>query len=905
MKPNAAFHFTSAVSLHDRLKQATWSEGSAFYKAGYGESAGEEAASVVARFVRSGKDARDGREAPEGSAFYEAGDKKKANGEEGWCGSRFLSRTFFLTCCMLVAGAAPAAAADVTITVDATDPGMAVSSTMHGLFFEDINYAADGGIYGELVQNRSFEHNDPLYAWREMTLGGANGTIQAATAEPLNVKNPNYLRLQISEAGEGYGVSNSGFSGVPVKAGESYLFSCYTRSSVQDLTLTAVLQGKEGEELARASLPVGRDWQNVETTLRPSATDPEARLLILADGPGQADLDVISLFPENTFKGRRNGLRPDLVQALAEMRPGFLRFPGGCIIEGDGLHNAYRWKDTVGDIAERPQNFNLWRNPSFPEYHQTYGLGFFEYFQLTEDIGAEPVPVVNCGMACQARRGRHAPLEELDEWVQDALDLIEFANGPADSTWGAVRAAMGREEPFNMRYITIGNEQWGEEYFDRYEIFHRVLGERHPEIGLISTSGPFVDDPSWRLAWGKFNSGEADAALVDEHYYVAPDWLLTNSDRYERYDRNAAKVQVGEFAAHDEGRRSTLRAALAEAAYMTGLLRNADVVKMAAYAPLFARRDHAQWEPNLIWFDNSQVLLTPSYHVQALYGQNRPHRVLPTDVEGDEPAPPTVGGRIGVGTWNTQAEFEEITVTAPDGTVLFQSDLSDGLDRWEIVRGEWSVEDGRLRQSEEATNIRAYAGDPEWGDYTLSLRARKLGGAEGFMIYFGAGGQGMGHWNLGGWNNTLHGLSIPGLPVAQRPGEIETGRWYDIRIELRGAEIAAYLDGERLQTASLSSIKHKPIYAVAGRDDDAAELVLFVSNPAGHPVSAEIGLRGRRQAEGAEARLTLLTADEPGAVNTFDAPDRVAPREETLEISGTRFAHSFPARSFTVLRIPD
>lgn len=813
----------------------------------------------------------------------------------------------FLVCLLLVSSHSLFSMANeprsVRITVDLAADGIPVAPTMHGLFYEDINYAADGGLYAELVQNRSFEHNDPLYGWSTVAGRGEEGEAEAARDRPLNDKNPTFLRLTVSRPGNGYGIANSGFTGVPVVEGETYHLSLYTRSPDRNLRLSARIEGSDGGTLARMRLPSpGRDWRKDEVELRPSATDPEARLVILVHSRGQVDLDMISLFPEKTFKGRQNGMRADIAKTLADMQPKFLRFPGGCIAEGHGLHNAYRWKDSVGDVAERPQNFNLWRNPRFPEYHQTYGLGYFEYFQLAEDLGAEAVPVVNCGMACQARRGVHASLDELGPWVQDALDLIEFANGPADSEWGAVRAAMGRKEPFDMRYLTIGNEQWGQEYFDRYEVFQKVLSEQHPEILLISTSGPNLDSDIWQLAWDKFNSGEAVADLVDEHYYVSPDWLLSNSDRYERYDRNAPKVQVGEFAAHEPDRRSTLRAALAEAGYMTGLLRNADVVEMIAYAPLLARRDHSQWEPNLIWFDNTQVLLTPSYHVQAIYGRNRPDRILPTGVEGDSPAPPTVGGRIGLGTWNTQAEYKDIEVTAPDGTVLYRSDFANGADEWEFARGRWSVENGALRQTQQTTNRRAYAGDPDWGDYTLSVRARKIAGDEGFMIYFGAGAQGMGHWNLGGWGNTLHGLSIPGLPLDQRRGHIETGRWYDVRIELRGSEISAYLDGERLQSADLSGVQHKPLYAVAGHDDEAGELVLFLANPSAQPVSTSVNLHGR-DSVGIRARLIRLEGD-PGAVNSFEEPDRIQPVETEIQIAGAKFEKTLPPYSFSVLRLP-
>jgi alpha-L-arabinofuranosidase len=392
------------------------------------------------------------------------------------------------------------------------------------------------------------------------------------------------------------------------------------------------------------------------------------------------------------------GLRADVVQALADLKPGFVRFPGGCVVEGTSIATAYRWKDTVGDISERKQNRNFWANRESPEYNQTYGLGFYEYFQFCEDIGAAAVPVINCGMTCQYNRGGNVPMDQLGPWVQDALDLVEFANGPVTSTWGGVRARMGHPEPFDMRYLAIGNEQWGPEYFERYAVFQRALSKAHPEIQLISTAGPRANGPDWDYAWKQFRSG-TPAAIVDEHYYVPLPWLLANVDRYADYDRAGPKVFVGEFAAHRPDRRSAFDAALAEAAYMSGLLRHADVVAMASYAPLLAKAGRTQWEPDLIWFDNQRVLRTASYHVQALYSQNRPNRVLPTRVETTQaPAVATNGGRIGVGTWDTAAEFKDVVVTAADGQELYRSEFSQGLAGWGTPQGSWVAEGGALRQ---------------------------------------------------------------------------------------------------------------------------------------------------------------------------------------------------------------
>ena len=509
---------------------------------------------------------------------------------------------------------------EVRVTVDVNAAGVPVPRTLHGVFFEDINYGADGGLYAELVQNRSFEHPDARYAWSETGASAAKSRVEIADEAPLNANNPHYARISADDVNAGtFGLVNSGFDGIALEAGETYLFSIYARTQSAGVGAIVVrLEDGSGEVVAEHTFSnVTPTWQKLEAELPSAKSIADARLAVLIAGGGTVDVDMVSLFPQHTFKNRRNGLRRDLAQALADMKPGFFRFPGGCIVEGMDLSNAYRWKDTIGDVAERKQNWNLWRNDQSPQYCQTYGLGFYEFFQFCEDVGAEPLPVVNCGMCCQARRrGTHVPLEELGPWIQDALDLVEFANGPATSAWGAKRAAMGHPEPFGLKFLAVGNEQWSDDYFARYELFQRALKQAYPDVAIISSSGPFPEDPLWEFAWSKFRAG-TPADIVDEHYYVQPSWLLKNTERYASYDRRGPKVFAGEYAAHDAGRRNNLRAALAEAAYMTGLVRHSDVVCMASYAPLLAKYGHAQWQPNLIWFDNTQVVLTPSYHAQC------------------------------------------------------------------------------------------------------------------------------------------------------------------------------------------------------------------------------------------------------------------------------------------------
>jgi alpha-L-arabinofuranosidase len=804
-------------------------------------------------------------------------------------------------------GALPASGAQsARIFVQADQAGVAVAPTLHGLFFEDINYGADGGLYAELVQNRSFEDREALYAWSEVANAntGAEGQLTVETQSPLNTNNLHYLRLLVIRPGKsGYGVANAGFDGIVLRAGENYWFTIHARQPIGDAAgLRIVLEAANGRALAATNIiGIGKAWEKFEVKLTSPASVSNARLVVLVTRPGTVDIDMVSLFPEKTFKGRRNGLRADLAQALADLKPGFLRFPGGCIVEGKDFGNMYRWKDTIGDVAERKQNWNLWRNERSPHYNQSYGLGFFEFFQFSEDIGAEPLPVINCGMCCQARKGPLAPLDQLGPYVQDALDLVEFANGPTNSAWGARRAALGHPAPFNLKFLAVGNEQWQQEYFDRYDVFYKALKARYPDLKIISSSGPFPSDPLWQFAWNKFRTG-TPADVVDEHYYVAPRWLYENVDRYDTYDRRGPKIFVGEFAAHDGGaKRNNLRAALAEAAYLTGLWKNADVVSLAAYAPLFGKAGHDQWHPNLIWFDNTRVALTPSYYAQAQFAQNRPDVVLPVTLEAPV-VPESHAGMVGVGAWNTRVEYTDLRVTAADGRLLYQSDFSKGLDGWKTAGGDWDVVDGALRQNAIGENFRAVVGDPAWTNYTLTVKARKLGGREGFLVLFQTPDINRPvWWNLGGWNNTEHALQGGNLAENRVRGSIETNRWYDIRIELKDGSVKTYLDGKLIHEAD-----RKPLaafYAAAGRDRRAGELILQLVNPFAEPIAVTVKLAGAGK-PGHSARRITLAGPDPAAENTLDHPGIVVPKLDVFTGVAPEFTCNLESYSLTTLRIP-
>lgn len=537
---------------------------------------------------------------------------------------------------LLAAIATVAHSAEPLIAIQADRPGAEINPSMWGVFFEDINFGADGGLYAELIKNRGFEFPDSMMGWIKILPPKAKGEILVQEESPFNKASPHYARLH-SELEEPLGLSNEGFRGIGVRQGEQYEFSLQVRVTQGTPALRVDLVGQDGATLASAKLEsLPANWEKRALTLQPTQTDAKARLAIFLIAPGTVDMDMISLFPHNTWKNRPGGLRADMVQALADMQPGFVRFPGGCIVEGSTLSRRYQWKNTVGPIEERRLLLNRWNNEfahrPTPDYYQSFGLGFFEFFQLCEDIGAAPLPILNCGMACQFNSGELCPLEQLDPFIQDALDLVEFANGPANSLWGAKRAVMGHPEPFKMTMLGIGNEQWGPQYVERYAQFAKALKQKHPEIQLVAASGPSPADDRFQFLWSKLRELHAD--IIDEHCYANPSWFLENTHRYDSYDRNGPKVFMGEYAAQSVAvvsvkNRNNLECALAEAAYLTGLERNAAVVRMASYAPLFSNIDAWQWTPDLIWVDSLRVCLTPNYYVQKLYCLNRGDHVLP------------------------------------------------------------------------------------------------------------------------------------------------------------------------------------------------------------------------------------------------------------------------------------
>ena len=560
------------------------------------------------------------------------------------------------------------AGAQQVMNIDTKNVGVPIQPTMYGLFFEDINFAADGGLYGELVKNRSFEFPQSFMGWRVF------GNVKLYNDGPFE-RCPHYVML--SDPGHRErrtGLQNEGYFGIGVEKGKEYRFTVWAKAPQGNSQIRVQLINEytmeEHQEFVQQKLDItSRDWKKYEVVLKSNRTETKAQLRIFLSSKEPVCLEHISLFPVDTYKGRENGLRRDLAQALEDIHPGVFRFPGGCIVEGTTLDTRYQWKNTIGPVENRPLNRNRWEDTFdyryYADYYQSYGLGFYEFFLLSEDIGAEPLPVLSVGLACQFQNGpeAHQPMDQLDSYIQDCLDLIEFANGDVNSEWGKKRAEMGHPAPFNLKFIGVGNEQWDDLYFDRLEVFMKAIRAKYPEIKIVGTSGPDSEGKMFEKGWAAMKRLKAD--LVDEHFYRNEDWFLGTDEaharygncgatRYESYDRKGPKVFAGEYACHGKNHHkwNHYEASLYEAAFMTDMERNADVVYMTAYAPLFAHVDGWQWRPDLIWFDNTRMFRSVSYYVQQMYATNKGTNVLqltttdPMDAKGKKQIP--VAGQKGM-----------------------------------------------------------------------------------------------------------------------------------------------------------------------------------------------------------------------------------------------------------------
>ncbi|WP_262058588.1 alpha-L-arabinofuranosidase C-terminal domain-containing protein [Streptomyces sp. STR69] len=798
----------------------------------------------------------------------------------------------------------PARAADVTdyaITVDPTTQGARIDKTMYGVFFEDINRAADGGLYAELVQNRSFEYStDDNKSYTPLTGWTVAGTAQVVNDDGrLNETNRNYLSLAAGSA-----VTDAGYNtGIAVTDGAKYDFSVWARAD-GGTSLTVSLQDTGGTLATAHQVAVRKNgWAKYRATFTATRTSTTGRLTVASSAA--TALDMVSLFPRDTYKHEPNGLRKDLAEKIAALHPGFVRFPGGCLVNTGSMDDysaasgyqrkrAYQWKDTVGPVETRATNSNFWG------YNQSYGLGYYEYFRLAEDIGAMPLPVVP---ALVTGCGQNKAVDDpalLKRHIQDTLDLIEFANGPVTSKWGGLRAGMGHPKPFHLTHIEVGNEEnLPAEFFARFTQFRTAIEAEYPYMTVISNAGPDDSGSTFDTAWELNKDAKVD--MVDEHYYNSPQWFLQNNNRYDSYDRTGPKVFLGEYASGG----NAFKNGLAEAAYMTGLERNADVVKLASYAPLFANEDYVQWRPDLVWFNNHASWGSADYEVQKLFMNNVGTRVVPSTATGTPSLVAPISGAVGLSTWATSAAYDDVKVTAADGSALLSDDFSGDAARWTHTgSGSWSLQDGQYVQTDTAAeNTMVSAGDPAWHDYDLHVKATKRSGKEGFLVAFGVKDTGNYYWwNLGGWNNTQTAVeqAVDGgkSTLIAKPGTIETGRAYDVDIKVRGRQVTLYLDGQ--EWGSFTDDKPaEPFRQVVTKDAKTGDLIVKVVNAQSSAARTAIDLGGAKVAS--KAKVTTLAA-APDAVNSETAT-AVAPVLSTFNGVADRFSYTFPANSVTFLRI--
>jgi alpha-L-arabinofuranosidase len=794
----------------------------------------------------------------------------------------------------------PAAAQDGTdrLVVHADRPGIAISHRLYGLMTEEINHSYDGGIYAELIRNRAFKDSriEPVN-WVSAEQGGATARLSLETGQPIKEALTTCLKVEVAGNGAGHaGAANSGFWGVPVLPRTTYHASFWAKAAPGfHGSLTAAIESTEGETIFAAARTgsIGTSWRQYSLTLTtgnlPAAG--KGRFAITTSGKGAFYLNEVSLFPP-TYHHRANGNRIDLMEKLAAMHPAFLRLPGGNYLEGDTIPERFDWKKTLGPISDRPGHQCPWG------YRSSDGMGLLEFLEWCEDLRMQPVLAVYAGYSL---RGDHVqPGPGLGPYVQDALDEIEYATGDEDTTWGARRAEDGHPAPFHIEYVEIGNEDMFDRsgsYDARFTQFFDAIRAHYPALKQIATA--------------RVTSRVPD--LIDDHYYVSAREMESRlAHRYDNYPRKGPKVFVGEWASIEGSPTPTMNAALGDAAFLTGLERNSDVVPISSYAPLLVNVNPraSQWGTNLIGYDAVSSFGSPSYYVQQMFSTNLGDVLLPVDIEmqsapHEEVVAPK--GAVGVGTWATRAEYKDLTVSH-DGSVLYQSGDSTALSGFRRGAGQWAVRNGVITQSSGATDCRLVTGDPSWADYTYTLKARKTGGDEGFLILFHVRNRAdYLWWNIGGWGNTRTALerSAGGSKEQigpESPVTVETGRWYDVKIEVHGENIQCYLDGKLITEAHDAPPPPPPaLFAIASRVRSSREVILKVVNTSGSSRRVAIDLQGIRSV--ARAGRAIVLSGRPEEVNTVEHPTNIAPKTETIEVGGPSFTHEFPAYSVTVLRV--
>lgn len=823
------------------------------------------------------------------------------------------------------------------------DESSEISDILYGIFVEDINHTVDGGMYAEMIKNGSFEYgekanNKEKHGW-ENAKDKFSFEVKDGSSDKsyLNENNTHYAVLKNSSS-DMQGIGNSGYlKGLAVTKDAKYKATLFLKGVDQYAgKVTVSLEDSKGTVYGAGTIDkITSDWWKYEVELTAKETKNSDLKLYVKIDKGTVQVDSVSLFPVETYKNRENGIRKDIGEYLESLNPKFLRFPGGCLIEGKTLEDAYNWKQsigyglewevngekTVGDVAARSYDVNIWHKSLYDPYYMTYGMGFYEFFLLCEDLDCLPVPVVNAGMTCPIQSENYYSLglnsEELEQYIQDALDLIEFCRGGADTKWGAVRIAMGHKEKFPLKYVGIGNEQWQTEYYMHYNKFLQALEEakkENPEIygdiEFIVANGPNSGDTfAWDMIQKKSDK-LAYAGLVDEHYYQTPQWFLENVNRYDSYDRESVPVFLGEYAAKS----NTMQAALAEAAYLTGVERNADIVKMACYAPLFANDKENQWEPDMIWYANDSVYGSVNYYVQKMFANNVGTNILPSTLDNrTEGSANTLKGKVGIGTWQTSAKFDDLQIVSNvNQETLYSADFeSDTIADWSVQGGQFAVEDGVMVQKSTTApknqNIGdvAYVGDAGWSDYTLKVKATKTGGDEGFLIPIAVqDADNCVFWNIGGWGNTISCIQTvtEGVKSDQIAGTVknvtlQTNKEYEIEVIVKPGMIKGYLDGELMFT--YTPVETSEVFQTASIAENG-DIIIKIVNVSGIKATVDVAIKNGKKLQ-KTAKVTTLSAKGNDVKNTKTKLE-VQDEESTLEVS-EQFTYEASPYSVNVIRI--
>lgn len=830
----------------------------------------------------------------------------------------------------LAAGAAPVIELDVDLSSHAND----ISPTLYGIFFEEINHAGEGGLYGELLQNRSFEdrvipdgykiENGALvpfetlnyitgkptvkpYKWGsgdypgwELIKGDYSDAVASTTTENPNFKTaPTSLKVDIRSMGGGVSLVNEGFWGIPFKKGETYRVRMYLRTGDAQGTMSLKLLDDEGNDAGHTSIDIKRGgWNEYTAVIRASKDASKGRFVIDLPSSGTYFFDYVSLFPTETFKGRENGMRKDVANMLADLKPAFVRWPGGCVVEGITLNNRLDWKKTLGDPAARPGEYDTWG------YRNSYGFGYKEFLDFCEDLGAKAMYVCNVGLSCYGRSGEYSSEDDIQYYIQDALDAIEYAIGDKDSKWGAVRVREGHPEPYPLEYLEIGNENFGEMYDQRYKMFYEAIKSRWPQLTLISNYG----------LEGSEKAGKIE--MVDPHWYVKPEHFFNTADLIDSYDRSKPAIYIGEYACNEDVGGGNMYGAMSEAAFLTGVERNADIVKMTSYAPLLENRNDRAWPVNLIWMSTDSVVGRSSYYVQKLFAENRPTYNLSISAHqnDEEIRAPFIDydGYVGVGTWSTQDQFRHLAVTDSNGVKTY-ADMDDP-GQWIEYRGKWVEEEQVYTQaSTENRTALIWKGGRVKAGCTVEFEVRKLTGNEGFLAFFGLRSPDLNDGymlNMGGWNNTASAIEKltkdSSSPITQlAPGALTPGKWHHVKLVIGQSGVDCYLDCKKL-TSYKTELLDKNTgenrkYFAAGYDEPSGEVVLKLVNPSNRKSTAKISLKnGNVETKG---MVTELAASSPDDENSFANPTLISPQTKRFNGFAETFEYDLKPNSLTIFRI--